>query len=99
MDACGELLFEDHDPQRGGEFYLKLGFGKEIRRQKWKEFNECKLSVVSSEERTRLLKMVAMVPSMLSMLKCSGLSMDRNSYPEDFVVWLVGSANGECPSQ
>ena len=96
MDACGELLFEDHDPQRGGEFYLKLGFGEEIRSQKWREFNECKLSVVSPEERTRLLKMVAMVPSMLSMLKCSGLSMDRNSYPEDLVTWLNGSVPGAC---
>lgn len=96
MDACGELLFEDHDPQRGGEFYLKLGFGEEIRREKWKEFNECKLSVVSPEERTRLLKMVAMLPSMLSILKCSSLSTDRNSYPEDLVDWLNGPGSEVC---
>lgn len=96
MDACGELLFEDHDPQRGGEFYLKLGFGEEIRREKWKEFNECKLSVVSPEERTRLLKMVAMLPSMLSILKCSNISTDRISYPEDLVDWLNGPGSEVC---
>lgn len=97
MDACGELLFEDHDPGRGGEFYLKLGFGEEVRRQSWRQFNQCKLSVVSIEEKDRLLRMVSMIPSMLSSLKCSDeFSQDRKSYPEDLVAWLNGSNESIC---
>lgn len=97
MDACGELLFEDHDPRRGGEFYLKLGFGEEVRRQSWRQFNQCKLSVVSVEEKDRLLRMVSMIPSMLSSLKCSDeFSQDRKSYPEGLVVWLNGSSESKC---
>lgn len=97
MDACGELLFEDHNPGRGGEFYLKLGFGEEVRRQSWRQFNQCKLSVVSIEEKDRLLRMVSMIPSMLSSLKCSDeFSQDRNAYPEDLVVWLNGSSESKC---